>query len=222
MGHFCSGVNMEMVVFEALRKGDWSTRLSALVAIQEAMEKETVAENLWAIEQAFDSQFHEDEQEGVIFTIEILVLRERFCQIIRNFPNQKDLWEPVLFSYIHDRLPDTHPQPDPSRSGPEWSAPSKWKIRIEAAHSLGILCAYNALPQLQMLSLTETVPLVRRAMGIAAVALQMGHQQHLKDYLEAYVACDRDKGREHLEALFEGAGTASLMYRDEILNEIGA
>lgn len=212
---------MDMVVFEALRKGDWSTRLSALVAIQEAMEKETKPENLWKLEQAFDSQFHEDEQEGVIFTLEILVLRERFCQIIRNFPEEKELWETVLFSYIHDRLPDTHPQPDPTRSGPEWSAPSKWKIRIEAAHSLGILCGYSALPQLQMLSLTEPVPLVRRAMGIASVALQLGHQHHLKNYLEAYTACDREKGKEYLEALFEGAGTASMMYRDEILSEIG-
>jgi hypothetical protein len=218
-GH--AGGKMEMVVFEALRKGDWSTRLSALVAIQEAMKNESKGENLWSLQQAFDSQFHEDAQEGVIFTLEILVLRERFCQIIHNFPKHKDLWEPVLFSYIHDRLPDTHPQPDPSRSGPEWSAPSKWKIRIEAAHSLGILCDSSALPQLQMLSLTESVPLVRRAMGLAAVALELGHQQHLKDYLEAYVTCDREKGKEYLEALFSGAGTTSLMYRDEILSEIG-
>ena len=116
---------MDMVVFEALRRGDWSERLSALVAIQEAMEKEKKAENLWSIQQAFDSMFLEDEQEGVIFTLEILVLRERFCQLIREFTEHSTLWEPVLFTYIHDRLPDTHPQPDPNRSGPEWSAGMK-------------------------------------------------------------------------------------------------
>lgn len=212
---------MEMVVFEALRKGDWSERLSALVAIQEAMEKEEKAENLWSLQQAFDSQFLEDEQEGVIFTLEILVLRERFCQLIRNFSSHPNLWEPVLFTYIHDRLPDTHPQPDPTRSGPEWSAPSKWKIRIEAAHSLGILCDSGALPQLQILTLTETVPLVRRAMALASVALQFERQSILHDYLEAYRMCDREKGKELLNQLFEGAGTSAMTYHEEILQEIG-
>lgn len=212
---------MEMVVFEALRKGDWSERLSALVAIQEAMEKEQKAENLWSIQQAFDSQFLEDDQEGVIFTLEILVLRERFCQLIRNFTSHSTLWEPVLFTYIHDRLPDTHPQPDPTRSGPEWSAPSKWKIRIEAAHSLGILCDAGALPQLQILTLTETVPLVRRSMALAAMALQFQRQSILKEYLEAYRLCDREKGKAFLDLLFEGAGTSAMTYHSEILQEIG-
>ena len=212
---------MEMVVFEALRKGDWSERLSALVAIQEAMEKEEKAENLWSIQQAFDSMFLEDEQEGVIFTLEILVLRERLCQLIRDFTGHSTLWEPVLFTYIHDRLPDTHPQPDPTRSGPEWSAPSKWKIRIEAAHSLGILCDSSALPQLQILTLTEPVPLVRRAMALASMALQFHRQSILKDYLEAYRLCDREKGRELLDQLFEGAGTSAMTYHSEIMQEIG-
>ena len=212
---------MEMVVFKALQNGDWSERLSALVAIQEAMEKEEHAENLWSIQQAFDSQFLEDPQESVIFTLEILLLRERFCQLIREYRDHSTLWEPVLFTYIHDRLPDTHPQPDPTRSGPEWSAPSKWKIRIEAAHSLGILCDSSALSQLQILSLTETVPLVRRAMALASVALQYGRQTILKEYLEAYTACDREKGKLLLNQLFDGAGSSAMTYHDEILQEIG-
>ena len=178
-------------------------------------------ENLWSIQQAFDSMFLEDEQEGVIFTLEILVLRERLCQLIRDFTGHSTLWEPVLFTYIHDRLPDTHPQPDPTRSGPEWSAPSKWKIRIEAAHSLGILCDSSALPQLQILTLTEPVPLVRRAMALASMALQFHRQSILKDYLEAYRLCDREKGRELLDQLFEGAGTSAMTYHSEIMQEIG-
>ena len=212
---------MDMVVFEALRKGDWSTRMSALIAIQEAMERETIAQNLWSIQQAFDAQFVEDDEAGVIFTLEILVLRERFCQLVHNFPEHKDLWEPVLFTYIHDRLPDTHPQPDPSSSGPEWSAPSKWKIRIEAAHSVGVLCDSSALGQLQILSLTEAVPLVRRAMGLAVAALQNNRQQELKEYLEAYRMADREKGKSLLTSLFLGTGPSLLVYRDEILMEIG-
>ena len=212
---------MDLVVFEALQKGDWSTRISALIAIQEAMEKETYAQNLWSIQQAFDAQFYEDEREGVIFTLEILVLRERFCQLVRNFPQEHHLWEPELFSYIHDRAPDTHPQPNPSSAGPEWSAPSKWKIRIEAAHSVGVLCDIGALGQLQILSLTETVPLVRRAMGLAMAALQQNRQKELFEYLEAYRLADREKGRYYLEALFLDAGPSLLVYRDEILAEIG-
>ena len=212
---------MEMVVFRALRMGDWSDRLSALVAIQEAMEKEENAKNIWSIQQSFDAQFLEDEKEGVIFTLEILLLREKFCQLIRKFPADSTLWEPVLFAYIHDRLPDTHPQPDPNRSGPEWSTPSKWKVRIEAAHSLGVVCDSSALPQLQILILTETVPLVRRSMALASMALQFERQSILQEYLEAYRLCDREKGKERLEQLFEGAGTTAMTYYSEILQEIG-
>jgi len=212
---------MDMVVFESLRKGDWSTRVSALVAIQEAMEKEVHPKNIWMIQQAFDSQFFEDEQEAVIFTIEILFLREVFCQRIRQFPDSVHLWEPVLFLYIQDRLPDTHSQPGLEKSGPEWSAPSKWKTRIEAAHSIGLLCDSTALPHLKMLSMTETEPLVRRAMALASVSLQYSRQDILKDYLEAYRLCQREEGKQYLEALFEGAGTSISMYRDEILEEIG-
>ena len=43
-----------------------SERLSALVAIQEAMEKEEKAENLWSIQQAFDSMFLEDKNKKIL------------------------------------------------------------------------------------------------------------------------------------------------------------
>ena len=209
---------MDKRVYKALNGEDWSIRLSALVAIQEGLEKASQAQTMLEIQQAFDEEYVESD---VIHTIEILVLRERFCVDIRRFPEATHLWEPVLCSYLQDRLPDTYPQPDNSRQGPEWSSPSKWKIRIEAAHTLGILPQTSALPSLQMFLLTEEVPLVRRAIQLAIVALQNQKQDVLLCYLNAYHQKDRETGKEALCSLFVDASTSQQLVFQQILQEIG-
>ena len=205
-------------VYKALNNEDWSIRLSALVAIQEGLEKAMSPQLLWEIQQGFDREFIEDQ---VVHTIEVLALRERFCVEVRRFPNETQLWEPILSYYLQDRFPDTYAQPRSQALGPEWASPSKWKVRIEAAYTLGVLPQASTLPTLQMHLLTEQVPLVRRALQLSIVSLQNMRQEDLLSYLDAYHQRDHQKGKDALCALFLDASTSQQFIFQQILQEIG-
>ena len=209
---------MEEAVFDALRSSDWSARVSALAALEKSIFKSQDSTELLALQIEIDDRFEEDDQ---IQTVEILILREYFCEAALAFIDQGETLTSHLFFYIQDRLPDTYPNPNLEEDGAHWSNPSKWKVRIAAAHALGVLGDASMAPLLETLLMTEPVSLVRRAMVLALSSLQYQRQAILKHYLVAYRDKDARAGKEAILILRTGIPESQQSYFTEILEEMG-
>lgn len=209
---------MEEAVFDALRSSDWSARVSALAALEKSIFTSQDSTELLALQVEIDDRFEEDDQ---IQTVEILILREYFCEASLAFSEDGENLTSHLFFYIQDRLPDTYPNPNLQEDGAHWSNPSKWKVRIGAAHALGVLGDASMGPLLETLLMTEPVSLVRRAMILALSALQYKRQATLKRYLMAYRDKDARAGKEAILILRSGMPASQQSYFTEILEEMG-
>ena len=208
---------MDETFFQSLASQDWSERISALASLKKALTEAQNEEELHAIQSCIDRVFQEDED--TIYTVEILILREFFCDHSRSIGGSSCCTK--LLYYLQDRLPDTHHNPDFSVSGSHWSNPSKWKVRIAAAHAIGVIGDKTMIPMLKTLLLTEHIPLVRRALVLAIVSLSTGHQSNLQAYLYAYMQRDPHAGRKNLDELFENSDAQWRSYHQEIIHEIG-
>lgn len=82
-------------------------------------------------------------------------------------------------------MPDTYPKSRFDRQGPEWIAPSKWKVRISSAHSLGVLEDIDYLSILLQSCSQEEVDTVRTAIALAVGAISNSSSNSLIAYLEA-------------------------------------
>ncbi|MEC7986808.1 MAG: HEAT repeat domain-containing protein [Myxococcota bacterium] len=209
---------MEEAVFDALRSSDWSARVSALAALEKSIFTSQDSTELLALQVEIDDRFEEDDQ---IQTVEILILREYFCEAALAFSDEGETLTSHLFFYIQDRLPDTYPNPNLQEDGAHWSNPSKWKVRIGAAHALGVLGDASMAPLLETLLMTEPVSLVRRAMVLALSSLQYQRQAILKHYLMAYRDKDARAGKEAILILRTGMPESQQSYFTEILEEMG-
>ena len=209
---------MEEAIFDSLRSSDWSARVSALAALEKSIFKAQDATALLALQVEIDARFEEEEQ---IQTVEILILREYFCEAALAFLEEGESLTSHLFFYIQDRLPDTYPNPNLQEDGPHWSNPSKWKVRIAAAHALGVLGDASMAPLLQTLLMTEPVSLVRRAMVLGLSALHHKRQSILQRYLLAYRDKDAQVGKEAILVLRRGVAESQQPYFTQILEEMG-
>lgn len=210
---------MDGLVLDALRSSDWSARISALTALEKSIFSVQSAADLLTLQSQIDARFDEDNEQ--IRTIEVLILREYFCEACLAFVDGGDALGAHLFYYLQDRLPDTYPNPNLQKDGAHWSNPSKWKVRIAAAHALGVLGDQSMVPLVQTLFMTEPVSLVRRAMVLAHSALSFQRQETLKQYLMAYQSQDLEQGKEALLKLREGVLVNHQSYFTTILDEMG-
>ncbi len=210
---------MDESVMDELQSPDWGARVSALAALEKSIFSAQSSAELLSLQVGIDARFDEDAEK--IRTVEILILREYFCEAALAFEGAGEALAAHLFYYVQDRLPDTYPNPNLKEDGPHWSNPSKWKVRIAAAHALGVLGDESMVPLIQTLLMTEPVSLVRRAMVLALSALTKQRQNILHAYLVAYQEQNPVAGKDALVQLQEGVEENQQAYFSEILEEIG-
>ena len=85
---------MEEAVFDALRSSDWSARVSALAALEKSIFTSQDSTELLALQVEIDDRFEEDDQ---IQTVEILILREYFCEAALAFSDEGETLTSHLF-----------------------------------------------------------------------------------------------------------------------------
>ncbi|MCA1789657.1 MAG: hypothetical protein LC667_07315 [Thioalkalivibrio sp.] len=144
----------------------------------------------------------------VIKTPEILALRAAVAERCRHIQANHTAVLEVLQRYVVDVLPDTYPDPAFNQQGPEWTAPSKWKVRIQAAYSLGIVGNAGCLRVLRRAFDLEPVPLVRTALALSHAALTHSQPASLRSYLTAYETRQKDVALAALAELVSTGDTA--------------
>ena len=98
---------MDETVLDALQSLDWSARVSALAALEKSIFKAQSVDELLSLQVGIDARFEEDADK--INTVEILILREYFCEAAIAFQDTEGVLTSHLFYYVQDRLPDTYP-----------------------------------------------------------------------------------------------------------------
>ena len=179
--------------------------MQALQGVTRAIREATEADALLEICQRMDEKHVEHADSWPhIRTPEVFYLRVEWADRCRALLLRCPQIIAVLSRFVQDREPDTYPMPFFDQQGPEWTAPSKWKVRISSAYSIGILGGIDCVPLLLRVWCQERVEPVR--MAIALATLSCSGSDSLQVYLAA--AEKRDK-KTALEALAMIAATGN-------------
>lgn len=202
--------------FQQLSLDSWLKRLEALHQIEQHIKNETDLNLLLEVRAEFEKQYR--EEEGRVYTVEILRLREVFTERCLELRAATPEVFTILRSLVSDVLPDTYPDPDPffHEQGPEWVTSSKWKVRIQAARALGLLGDRSAITTLMDQFAREWVKQVRRALALSISTLKSAQQDALLSYDAACDARDKSKALTAIERLVSAESDASI--RQELLD----
>jgi hypothetical protein len=212
---------MNSEAFEKLLSEDWRERMSAVREIERYMAEESNVEALLSVRGSFDLVYTEDKDAwGRIKNPEILYLRASFADRCRQLNLQDPRVQQILSDYVSDRLPDTYPIPFFDQQGPEWTAPSKWKVRISAAYALGVIGNENCLNVLRSAYEVETVRPALRAIALAISVVDQGLKGSLTRYLSAYERSNRTEASNAVRELISVSDKAIRKELNDLLSEI--
>lgn len=165
--------------YHNLAAEDHSLRLQAIRSISQAIKEACDADTLYEICQKVDERHVEHA------TPEVFFLRAEWADRCKSLGLIRPKLISVLLRYVQDRQHDTYPSPEFDVQGPEWPAPSKWKVRISSAYALGVLGDRACLPVLLQVFEQETVAPARTAIALAIAAVSCSGSEALDAYLKA-------------------------------------